>query len=94
MKKHYVYLFLLLVVSNSFLSQTTNPQKNHDCGADALHLQSLKNDLTYKRNFDQQNVDWQQYLPAQQAIKSKRTDKQAITPPPINSSSNFDRCFS
>jgi PKD repeat protein len=59
MKKHFYYSVLMIFVFCLSFSQKT---ENHPCYADELHLKSLKEDAVYKQKFEQNNLDWQDYV--------------------------------
>jgi hypothetical protein len=56
---NYFFILIFTICANLLNAQ----DGKESCGADQLHLKSLKEDASYKRKFEKNNADWQIYAP-------------------------------
>lgn len=81
-------LFLFVVFLMGILNLSAQ-KKEVNCGSDDLHLKSLKEDSEYKKRFDKNTAEWQQYAPKhlndwqQPTKKNGSNETPPITPPPV-----------
>lgn len=79
--RNFYYLFVAFFSFFTTAFSQTKEKETHNCAADNLHLQELKNNPDYKRNFESQNTDYQAWVLRETKNNSKHTDKQVLTPP-------------
>ena len=80
MKNYFLLLFLFAV-----LSLSAQDMKDH-CGTDAIHLKLMNEDPVYKKNFEKNTADWQEYAPKHLndwKLVKKKTNNQTQSPPNV-----------